>query len=571
MSKNDPSGPSDLLAAAKALTQATEALNQAASRIIHLAQSMDQASSGERQVDSDGLAVASAQINIFEDDAFSEVTPTRNPPIADTTVVNVSLNNNPLLQIRFTTAEPIAARYPPGSTNFRHWAAKEALTRGINFWAPLLPIGTRWSTVNPMTVTLIAGQALNANYTRIFGLRFFQQTVGGVPIFAADSPDVVCHELGHAILDALRPELFNAPFAEVAAFHESFGDMSAILSALQGPTFRQRVLAETTGRLNVNSRLSRLAEQLGWGIRQLSPTAVDRDSLRNAANRFFYQPPAQLPPTAPADQLSSDAHFFSRVFTGAFLDILARMLSAAGGATDGNLLMVSQDLGALLADGIRTAPVVPAYYSQVAASMIQADRVRNNGRYQPALNSAFVERGILSPGAVNSLASARIPQFKPSAPVPPTVELLGMARSTDLLAVPGDIESMLLDYDDGAEDGYRRGPEDDLDLPLSKISTSLGVSFLAHTGNEVERFSVAPGAFASGDAERSSPERAAENFLEDLIQLRRIDFTSVKEIVPQLQPFTRERTEATTHTVIECEEGQVLKRLQFNCGFHHNH
>src|SRR5262249_27765546 len=149
----------------------------------------------------------------------------------------------------------------------------------------LLPPQTRWSTNSvPMRVSLVSGQDLNAFYARNAGLRFFQETVRNLQIFSGESPDVVCHELGHAVLDALKPQLFNAASTEVASFHESFGDMSAILCALQLPSVREKVLQETQGRLNVNSRLSRLAEQLGWGIRQLSPTAVDPDCLRNAAN-----------------------------------------------------------------------------------------------------------------------------------------------------------------------------------------------------------------------------------------------------------------------------------------------
>jgi hypothetical protein len=53
----------------------------------------------------------------------------------------------------------------------------------------------------------------------------------------------VCHELGHALLDSFKPQLFDAASIEVAAFHESFGDMSAILSALQLPGVREGVLA----------------------------------------------------------------------------------------------------------------------------------------------------------------------------------------------------------------------------------------------------------------------------------------------------------------------------------------
>src|SRR5437762_11317133 len=109
--------------------------------------------------------------------------------------------------------------------------------------------------------------------------------------------------------------------------------MSAILSALQVTSLRGKVLDETGGRLNVNSRLSRLAEQLGWAIRQLSPTAVDGDCLRNAANRFFYVDPNALPPSAPSTELSSEVHSFSRIFTGAFLDALSRMLTTVGAPT----------------------------------------------------------------------------------------------------------------------------------------------------------------------------------------------------------------------------------------------
>ena len=72
---------------------------------------------------------------------------------------------------------------------------------------------------------------------------------GGVTYFSAESPDVACHEMGHAVLDAVRPQLWNAQSIEAAAFHESFGDMTAILSALQVPSFAQPVFNETHGNL----------------------------------------------------------------------------------------------------------------------------------------------------------------------------------------------------------------------------------------------------------------------------------------------------------------------------------
>jgi hypothetical protein len=99
------------------------------------------------------------------------------------------------------------------------------LARAINFWGPSLPSGTQWSTdQQPMQVNLDEGEDFNAFYARDGGLNFFHKLVENVSppmmVFSGASPDVSCHELGHAILDAV--ELFNAMSLEVAAFHESY-------------------------------------------------------------------------------------------------------------------------------------------------------------------------------------------------------------------------------------------------------------------------------------------------------------------------------------------------------------
>src|SRR5262249_9350016 len=131
--------------------------------------------------------------------------------------------------------------------------------------------GNLWEVGSILPVDLDFGIDLNAFYDRQ-GLKFFHGSAAGRTVFSGESPDVVCHELGHAVLDSFKPQLFDAASIEVAAFHESFGDMSAILSALQLPSLREGVLAETGGVLHRASRLSRLAEQLGWAIRQSVPS-----------------------------------------------------------------------------------------------------------------------------------------------------------------------------------------------------------------------------------------------------------------------------------------------------------
>src|SRR5437660_6184451 len=263
---------------------------------------------------------------------------------------------------------PEAKPHSPGTADFRYWTAAEALRRGADFWGALLP-GTSWEVGSILPVDLDFGIDLNAFYDRE-GLKFFHGSAAGRTVFSGESPNVVCHELGHAVLDSLKPQLFDAASIEVAAFHESFGDMSALLSALQLPSVREGVLAETGGVLGRASRISRLAEQLGWAIRQSVPSAVEPDCLRNAVNTFFYRDPDTLPTTAPATSLSSEPHSFSRVFTGSFFEGLAGMLATTNSRDEAALLQVSKDIGAILVQGIRAASVVPTFFSQVAATML---------------------------------------------------------------------------------------------------------------------------------------------------------------------------------------------------------
>lgn len=311
------------------------------------------------------------------------------------------------LGYRFPRPAPAAAQYARGTPQFRYWVAAEALRRGADFWSPRVASG-RWQPGASLAVILDQGEDLNAYYDRR-ALNFFHGPLGNGVVFSAESPDVLCHEMGHAILDSLRPQLWDAASHEVPAFHESFGDLSAMLSALQLPTLRRDVLRETHGNLYRSSRLSRLAEQLGQAIRAVQPDAVERDCLRNAVNSFMYQDPLSLPASAPAAQLSSEPHSFSRVFTAAFLEGLAAMLTAVAGksgADEAALLAVSAHLADILVAGIVLAPVSTNYYAQVAATMVKQAAAVNRA-YPPALQAAFVRRGILSLRSAVNAGAAR--------------------------------------------------------------------------------------------------------------------------------------------------------------------
>ena len=538
-----------LAATVQALTQATQVLRTTADQLSHAVPGGAVPAAGAPQV----------TIDTWEDDPFSERTPTPMPVTADPVSQSLGGTSAGNLLWRISDPRPSAEAHPPATREFRYWNAEFTMEHAIDFWAALVPQGTRWSTFgSTLPVALDVGQDLNANYSRPFGLRFYHRTVQGVPVFSGGSPDIIRHELGHALLDALRPELFDAASYEVDAFHEAFGDVAAMLAALQLPTFRQRLVQEAPDGLKVNSRLSRLAEQLGWGIRQLTPDAVDRDCLRNAANRFRYQTPTSLPDLAPASVLSSAPHSFARVFTGASLDAIAAMVDVIGGQSDDNLETVSRDLGQLLVDGVLAASVSPTFYSQVAAAMVQAAKVRNGGRYAAALRGAFVERGLLDLVAARTLEAAEVPSFQPAAGSGGSVR--GVAPGSS--GMSGNGSSVRLGYGAVSSEGYRADASEAPGLPLVSVHAEfLDQPVSCHAPAEPERFAVAPSVYGPTETGSDATE-SAKRYLATLIRLGRIDPGPVPGMV---RGATKHDPEHRTHRLEAGPGGLVLKRTQFMC------
>ena len=200
---------------------------------------------------------------------------------------------------------PPARVYPPDTPEFLHWQIVSALARGRSLWARLLPEAGTWVRGAVLPVVPIEDEGLNAYYDRK-ALHFFRDVnaATGEVVQSGDSPDVVTHEQGHAVLDAIRPDLWDAPHFEVAAFHEGFGDIAAILVALEETDLARAAIRETKGSLDHSNLVSRLAEELAAAvIARYGPDAALPDSLRDAVNPFRYRSPRSLPDEAAAGGL----------------------------------------------------------------------------------------------------------------------------------------------------------------------------------------------------------------------------------------------------------------------------
>lgn len=260
-----------------------------------------------------------------------------------------------------------------------------------------VPLKT-WAVVGNLVAIPRAGEQLNALYDRS-SLRFFHWTnrQTNKVAYTCESADVVSHEAGHAILDAIRPELWNMQSLEVSAFHESFGDCLALLSTLQHRSVVARVLRETSGDLKLSNSATRIAEELGHGI-HLAGGVAGPTALRDAVNPFCYQPPEELPERAPADRLSRDPHRFGLVFLGAFWDMVVELYRHALGFRknpEDAIADARTRAAKLLFIAAAKAKARPKFLASVARAMVAAEDQTFGGQYTSMLKGVFNARGLI--------------------------------------------------------------------------------------------------------------------------------------------------------------------------------
>ncbi len=290
---------------------------------------------------------------------------------------------------------PPARVYRTDTPGFLHWQLVSALARGRSLWTRLLPNAGTWVNGAVLPVVPIEGDGLNAYYDRK-ALHFFRDVNADTRevVQSGDSPDVVTHEQGHAVLDAVRPDLWDAPHFEVAAFHEAFGDLAAILVALEETDLARAAIRETKGSLDRSNLVSRLAEELAAAvIARYGPDAALPGALRDAVNSFRYRSPRSLPDEAPAAELSREPHSFCRVVTGACWDLLVRLsLPEKDQDPAAALQEAARRVGALVAAAAEGAASGAAFFRRFAAELRRA--AAGDELARTAVRDALAARGL---------------------------------------------------------------------------------------------------------------------------------------------------------------------------------
>jgi len=323
-----------------------------------------------------------------------------------------------------------AALFDPGTADFLFWQSREAALSAIQTWEALNGPLTQWGpeTADPDKLDLLpdAGDDLNAFYDRS-SLSFFHHTIGAETFFSGASTDVVAHESGHAFLDSLRPELFGTNITEHGAFHEAFGDCSALLTALFDQGTRQALLAASPD-LGAANFVEALSEQLSSAVKKGLGANHPAAEPRHALNDFQFQLPTILPRSGPPAMLTSEIHSFGRVFVGCFYDMIRNIFKNAPTHDEAALFLAVQTTGKLLIAGAQQAAISPRFFQSVGRAIVLADQTTNGGTNHQAISDAFSGHGILL-----GTMSALMPKASLAGPaprIPGKAKMLSLAPAT---------------------------------------------------------------------------------------------------------------------------------------------
>lgn len=282
----------------------------------------------------------------------------------------------------------------PGTPQFLFWQVREAAIAAVTAWEACAGAAHKAWQGNRKKLALLqdVGVDLNAFYDRQ-SFSFFHQTVGNRTFFSGGSTDVVAHEVGHGLLDSMRPDFFDVNFLEVGAFHEAFGDVMAILTALEDIDTRKNLLVVAPD-LRAGNFVESTAEELSMAIGLKFP-GHNASVPRRAFNTFKFQMPTTLPSDGGPGELINEVHSFGMIFTGCFWDLIANLFNASATRDEAALLAAARLAGRVLIEGVKDVVVKPRFIQSIGRAMTLADQNINGGANRDHIGAAFASHDIL--------------------------------------------------------------------------------------------------------------------------------------------------------------------------------
>lgn len=251
---------------------------------------------------------------------------------------------------------------------------------------------------NRLIVVPHAGFGENAYYDRESkSLQFYYFGSTEDPVYTCLSTDIVSHEFGHAVLDGVRPLLNESGSVETAAFHEFFGDLSALTMTLNNNALRRITADKSNGAFDKATNFSSLAEQFGQEL-------LGRPYLRSFLNKSNM---AQM-------KGETSHHRLSEVLSGAVYDLLKRLGKHYGRREKGKTAKSPRQVFWLAADRLQRLTIQPLDllppvevnfrdYALAACRSQQLSEPIDPAGYLDMMIDVFVKRGVLNLDDAQSL------------------------------------------------------------------------------------------------------------------------------------------------------------------------
>lgn len=456
---------------------------------------------------------------------------------------------------KFDLSNPPAEQiYPIGDPGFVFWQCRQAALLAIDAWEQVSgPLRSWQSGSRLLALDPNRAVGLEANYDRA-SLSFNRWPVQGTTTFTGASTDAVSHEVGHAILDAERPDLWDSFFAEVAAFHEGFADCITLLVALFDNTVVDALFDGAPNPkhvLDAGNLASQIAESVASAFLSSFGARHPASRPRQLKNQFQWAIPTTLPANPTSTNLSREPHSFGRVFAGCIYDTIDNIYQSRPQHTKRGLKHAATTAGALLAAAVKNAPEDIRFYRAVGRAMILADEVQNGGANHVAIRDAFTAHGIALGSSVMLAPTMALEGPPPargaaSRRLNPRTRRDLAARVGSNVATRMSVEPVQLGGQRVAKVKLRRQvPLVDVSVPLQGVMANINEEFLL--GAE-RKFCVVLGDLPNP----STSELEVSSFVRSLADSGALQ-----------QPADRSRK--PTHVIRSRGGRKSLKRVRFSC------
>jgi len=241
-----------------------------------------------------------------------------------------------------------------------------------------------------------AGWLANAYYERrSHSLQFFQFMADDQVIHTSLSRDIVAHETGHALIDGIDPDIYDALDPQALALHEGVADLTAMLLAFNSRALRLAVLNKTGGSIRESTSFSSIGEQFGRAIDPERKAGWLRNLLNDA--------------TLPADPNDEpEEHELSKVISGvlyAFVvylhehfkrEVAAKEASSQFSASGKALAIAATLFQRMVLRGLDYLPPGEITFADFGRAILAADQATyEDATWREWLREQFLARGIV--------------------------------------------------------------------------------------------------------------------------------------------------------------------------------